>query len=126
MSTLTGTITGYVVGDDLEIRRTVTELPDAIEYAWLTVKRHARVSDDDAVLKKAITETNVAGTGHIEVDGGVGSPGTLRFDLTPADTTALGDAEWVYDIQIKLDNGSVYTPEVGTLELTPDVRRATS
>lgn len=126
MSTLTGSITGYVVGDNLEIERTVTDLTSPIELAWLTVKRHARAPDDDAVVTKAITETNNPGTGQIETDGGVGIDGLLRFDLVPADTTALGTAEWVYDIQVKLDDGTVYTPEVGTLELTADVRRATS
>jgi len=126
MSTLSGTISGYVVGDDLEIRRTVTDLPDAIELAWLTIKQHNRLADSAAVVTKAITESDVPGTGQIEVDGGVGSDGTLRFDLTPDDTTALGTRTWSYDIQIKLDNGSVYTPEVGTITLTSDVRRATS
>jgi hypothetical protein len=126
MSTLSGTITGYVVGDDLEIRRTVTELPDAIATAWLTVKQHSRQLDDDAVLEKEITESDVPGTGQIEVEGGVGIDGTLRFDLTATDTTLLGTKTWVYDIQIKLDNGKIYTPEVGTLTLTLDVRRATS
>ena len=126
MSTLTGTITGYVVGDDLEIRRTVTDLPDAIANAWLTVKRHNREADEDAVVSKEIDEDDAPGVGRIEVDGGVGADATLRFDLTPTDTTALGDSDWVYDIQVKLDDGTVYTPEVGTVTLTADVTRSTT
>lgn len=126
MSTLTGTITGYVVGDNLEIRRAVTELPAALETAWLTIKRHAREPDSAAVVAKVISTGDNPGTGHITIAGGVGVEGALRFDLTPTDTTALGAASWVYDIQVKLTNGTVYTPEVGTVDLTADVTRSTT
>ena len=126
MSTLTGTITGYVVGDNLEIRRAVTELPAALEAAWLTIKRHAREPDLAAVVAKVISTGDNPGTGHITIAGGVGVDGALRFDLTPTDTTALGAASWVYDIQVKLTNGTVYTPEVGTVDLTADVTRSTT
>ena len=126
MSTLTGTITGYVVGDNLEIRRAVTELPAALEAAWLTIKRHAREPDLAAVVAKVISTGDNPGTGHITIAGGVDVDGALRFDLTPTDTTALGAASWVYDIQVKLTNGTVYTPEVGRVDLTADVTRSTT
>lgn len=126
MSTTTGTITGYVVGDDLEVRRMVTDLPAAIAAAWLTIKRHAREPDSDAVVAKVIATGDNPGTGQIETAGGVDIVGVLRFDLTPADTTKLGPASWVYDVQVKLSNGTVYTPEVGTVELTADVTRSTT
>lgn len=126
MSTLTGTISGYVVGDNLEVRRTVTDLPDGIVVAWLTVKQHARKDDDAAALSKTITTSDVPGTGQITIAGGVGVAGALRFDLTQDDTLALGSRTWVYDIQIKLDDGTVFTPEIGTLELTSDVTRSTT
>ena len=126
MSTLTGTITGYVVGDNLEVRRTVTELPAALETAWLTIKRHAREPDTDAVVAKVIEIADNPGNGQITEAGGVGVDGALRFDLTQIDTTALGAAAWVYDIQVKLTNGTVYTPEIGTVDLTADVTRSTT
>lgn len=126
MSTLTGTITGYVVGDDLEISRVVEDLPDPMVAAWLTVKQHHREADTDALITKVITTSDVPGVGKITAVGGVGIDGGLRFDLTPEDTTALGSRTWVYDIQIKLDDDKVYTPEVGSLVLTPDVTRSTT
>jgi hypothetical protein len=126
MSTLTGTISGYVVGDNLEVRRTVTDLTDAIAAAWLTIKRHAREADADAIVAKVITTGDVPGTGQIENAGSPSVHGDLRFDLTPADTAKLGAASWVYDVQIKLDDGTVYTPEVGTVDLTGDVTRSTT
>lgn len=126
MSTLTGTISGYVVGDNLEIRRTVTDLPDAIASAWITIKQHRRQTDEDAILGKTISTADVPGTGQITIAGGVGIDGALRFDLTQDDTLALGSRSWIYDIQIKLDDGTVFTPEIGTLELTSDVTRSTT
>ena len=126
MTQLATTISGFVVGDDLEIRRTVTDLPSAIATAWLTVKRYAAQADTAAVLQKKITVANVPGTGQIVAAGGIGIPGDLRFDLAAADTTALGARQHVHDIQIKLSNGKVYTVEKGTIELTPGVTAGTT
>ncbi len=126
MSDLAIEITGFVVGDDLEIRRTVTELPAAIEVAWLTVKRYAGESDDEARLQKRITETDVPGTGQIVDVGGPGEDGDLRFDLTPEDTASLGAKIYVHDIQVKLSTGKVYTIEKGTIQLAADVTKSTT
>jgi hypothetical protein len=126
MSGLTAEITGFVEGDDLEVRRTVTDLPAAIAVAWLTVKRHHRQPDDEAKLQKRITTTDVPGTGQIVEPGGSGTDGDLRFDLTAADTGALGSKRLVHDIQIKLVTGKVYTIEKGTIQLTPDVTEGTT
>ena len=125
MSDLAVRISEFVVGDDLEIRRTITGLPAAIETAWLTIKREPS-QEDDAVLEKEITTGDVPGTGQIEAAGGVGVDGDLRFDLVPADTRALGALEWIHDIQIKLAGGKIYTVEIGTIGLTTDVRLSTS
>jgi len=119
-------ITGFVAGDDLEIRRTVTGLPAAIDVAWLTVKLHHAQADGEARLQKRITTTNVPGTGWIVEAGGPGSDGDLRFDLTPEDTTSLGVKKFVHDIQIKLNDGKVYTIEKGTIQLTADVTETTT
>lgn len=126
MSDLTVAITGFVVGDDLEIRRTVTELAAPIELAWLTVKRHPAQPDDEARLQKRITAADAPGTGHVVVAGGVDVDGDLRFDLTPDDTASLGTRRFVYDIQIRLTTGKVYTIEKGTIQLVADVTKTTA
>jgi hypothetical protein len=126
MSDLTVEITGFVAGDDLEIRRTVTDLPAAIDAAWLTVKLHHGQSDDEARLQKRITTTDVPGIGQIIEAGGPGMDGDLRFDLTPDDTTSLGVKKCVHDIQIKLSDGKVYTIEKGTIQLTAGVTETTT
>ena len=126
MPDLTVEITGFVAGDDLEIRRTVTDLPSPIESAWLTLKHYPSQPDDEAKLQKKIATTDVPGTGHIVEPGGPGTDGDLRFDLTQADTTSLGAKQYVHDIQIKLATGKVYTIERGTLELTAGVTETTA
>lgn len=126
MSDLSVPISGYVVGDDLEIRRTITGLPAAIDKAWLTIKREPAQDDGDAILSKAITTTDVPGTGQIETAGGPSVDGVLRFDLVPTDTRTLGPVQWIHDIQIELNGGKIYTVEIGTVELTIDVRKTST
>ena len=125
MSDLSVVISGYVVGDDLEIRRTISGLPSPIAIAWLTVKRYSEQEDTDAAVKKMITTTDVPGTGRIVEAGGVGVDADLRFDLVPADTRLLGALSWIHDLQIELDNAKIYTVEIGTIDLTVDVRKTT-
>jgi hypothetical protein len=126
MSDLAIEIAGFVVGDDLEIRRAVTDLPAAIVAAWLTAKLHPGQSDEDARLQKRITITDVPGTGQIVTAGGPGTDGDLRFDLLPEDTERLGPKRYVHDIQIRLETGKVYTIEKGTLQLTAGVTTTTT
>lgn len=125
MPELAETISGYVVGDDLEIQRTVTNLPDPMATAWFTVKRHQQEADPGE-LQKIITTSDSPGVGQITEAGGSGVSGTLRFDFTQADTTALGAHRWVYDIQIKLTTGVVYTLEKGTITFTMDVTKSST
>ena len=126
MSDLAVQITGFVVGDDLEIRRTVTDLPAPIESAWLTFKRYPRQPDEEAILQKKITTVDVPGVGQIVVAGEPDVDGDLRFDLTPTDTMVLDTRLRAYDIQIKLTTGKIYTIEKGTLQLTGDVTQTTA
>ncbi len=125
MSDLCVAITGFVTGDDLEIRRTVTDLIAPIEIAWLTVKHHAGQSDQDARLQKRITAADVPGTGQVVHAGGPDVAGDLRFDLSQADTGHLGAKRYVHDIQIRLTTGKIYTIEKGTIQLVADVTKTT-
>lgn len=126
MSNLAVTISGFVVGDNLEIRRTVTGLGAAMVKAWLTIKRDPQVADTDAKIQKVITTDDEAGVGQIETAGASEVDGEIRFDLTQADTTALSTILYVHDIQIKQSDGKVFTLEKGTIQLTADVTRSTT
>jgi hypothetical protein len=124
MADLDVAISGFVVGDDLEIRRTVTDSPDAVETAWLTMKRHRRMADEDAALQKEITVIDAEGVGQVVAPGGEGGDAILRFDLTAEDTLALGTRLYVYDIQVQLEDEKIYTVEEGTFQLTDEVTKA--
>lgn len=126
MSDLAVVISGFAVGDNLRVDRTISELPSAIVAAWLTVKRYADQLDADATFQKIITTSEVVGTGHVVTAGGPGVDGVLRFDFVPTDTETLGARTWVFDIQVKLADDTIYTVEKGTLTLTPDVTDATT
>jgi len=126
MSDLAVAITGFVVGDDLEIRRTVTDLVAPIEVAWLTVKHHPAQPDEEARLQKRITTADVPGSGQVVEAGGPDTNGDLRFDLTQADTALLGTKRFIHDIQIRLTTGKVYTIEKGTIQLVADVTKTTA
>lgn len=126
MSDLAVAISGFVVGDDLEIRRTVTDLVAPIEVAWLTMKLHHGQPDDEARLQKRITIADVPGTGQVVEAGSTETDGDLRFDLTQADTESLGTRRFVHDIQIRLTTGKVYTVEKGTIQLVADVTKTTA
>jgi len=126
MSELAETISGFVAGDTLTVTRDVTNLDAAIETAWFTLKRHQHQADDDAVIQKTIDTDDETGVGQVTDAGGAGEDGALRFDFTPADTNTLGSQQWVYDIQIQLVGGAIYTIEKGTVTLTMDVTKATT
>ena len=116
-------------GDNFSIKRTVTGVPGSrtIALAWLTVKSAISVNDATSLIfQKAITPSNVAGTGQIEDTGATGV-GILRFDVTTANTTGMtADTQYYFDIQIKLDNNDILTLEKGLTSAGAQVTVATS
>lgn len=89
-----------------------------ITKAWLTVKDAVGDADVDAIIQKEITTSDVPGTGQIEDDGTGDADFVVRFDLTRADTLAIGvETPAVkkrhFDVQILASDGYPYTPEIG-------------
>lgn len=127
MPTLDSRIANVVVGDDISLERTIdfvkTGFPtgSTINKAWLTVKA-ALADDDPGIFQKAITTTDVSGTGQIENDGGGDVNMVVRFDLIPADTLAIGPRLLRhFDIQVKTTTGKLYTPEKGLISSVDQV-----
>jgi hypothetical protein len=122
------TISGFVVGDDLDIIRTVTNIPSGqlIDKSWFTVKIRYTDTDARAVFQKIITTALEPTQGHI-TDTGVTGVGGVLFVLNGVDTILLRpDAEYFYDIQIKTDADKIYTPESGIIIALPSVTSAIS
>lgn len=128
MPNLDDLITGFVAGDDLSVRRTLTgiDVADVLNQAWMTI----RDSEDDtsvaAVLTKGpITTANVVGTGQIENNGSVDGTGVVRFDLVPADTRLIGTVGYFFDIQVRTATGTLtYTPVKGVIRAVGEVSSA--
>lgn len=127
MANLSGIITGYVAGDDIDVTRTVPGIPatQTLSLAWMTFKTN--VTDaDPGLLQKAITPSASAGVGQI-TDTGASGTGTLLFQLTAANTLALASGVNLhYDIKVKTSAGKVYTVEQGIYNTMPRITTATS
>lgn len=123
-------ITGFVLGDDHEVRRTVTGVPEGqtITKAWLTIKLKEKDADDDAVLQKSVTTTDQPGIGQIEEDASGDPEGTavVRFDLTNADTAPLiAQREYFFDVQVLTSADKLYTPFKGKLKGEGEITKTT-
>lgn len=136
MPNYNATISGFAVGDDLTVRRTIDRSASnlatgvVIAKAWMTIKESLSDADVDAIVSKEITTTEDAGNnGHIEEDGssvGGSADPILRFDIQAADSRLIDANHRYYDIQVKTDTGAVYTGEKGVIYGEPDVTIATT
>lgn len=114
-------ISGFTAGDDYTVRRNVVGLPSTITIskAWFTVKR-TKSDPDSSIFQKEVTAVETA-AGEIE-DIGNGGTAVLRFDLSPANTLLLAElVTYFYDIQVKLSNNKLSTPEEGLIRVKAGV-----
>ncbi len=118
-------IRGYVAGDTMTVRRTVNDVPatQVLATAWMTIKVDIADADPGALQKEITTSATAAG--EITDDGATGT-GIVEFDLSPAETLALGtEVTYLYDVQVKTDTGKVATVERGTIRFIDGVTTAT-
>ena len=124
MTNYSGVINALVIGDDLTIERTITALPSGVSLlqAWFTVKRGYADIDSAAVFQKTITIVSQIGIGVIDDTGSTDGIGHFMFYLTPVDTVKLYPlSEYKYDIQVRLSDGVIATPESGVIIGLPQV-----
>ena len=125
-------IEGFISGDDLDIERDVLNVTvtDPLIKAWLTIKTAQSGIADPGTLQKIITTTASAGTGHIVQSGSAGNgdgTASLRFELTAANTAALGHAiRYFFDVQVKTGSGKIKTVDKGTILFDPGYTDATT
>ena len=118
-------IRGFVRGDDLEIRRTVSALPAgrSVVQAWMTIKQSSAASDAQALVQKVITLADSA-AGVIEKNGASDGEFVGVFRFSGADTL-LFDAQQPWDIQLQYENDALYTPFKGTIRGVVGITQAT-
>jgi len=126
MPTFDGVINLFVKGDDLDVIRTVTNIPtgQTVTQAWLTVKAPGGGADP-GVFQKDIDTVDDAAQGHISDNGAGDGTAVLKFYLTSTNTKLLTPGtEYDYDIQIKTSANKHYTPEIGKLSCKAEVTLA--
>lgn len=93
---------------------------DPLVKAWLTWK--ANLADaDPGILQKAVTASNVAGTGQITDTGATNGLATIRFDIADTDTTALAARDMLFDVKVKTASGAIAYGAGGIWHLTQNV-----
>lgn len=117
-----------VLGDDFEVPRTITTLPNAVTFskAYFTVKANESDADVDAIFQKTITPVLDNAEGQI-TDTGADGTGAYVFYLQAADTVLMtANVRYFYDIQLVLSNNRLNTPEKGLVWGVAQVTKATS
>jgi hypothetical protein len=99
--------------------------------AWLTVRTRpvgpSETTDAAAIFAKAVTTSDVPGTGHIENDGTGDVDPVVRFDLSQANTRAIGTGPKYFDVQVLTSGDKIYTAESGRIYAgAPEVTRSNS
>lgn len=77
-----------------------------------TVKPSTFLGDERAIIKKDIEITD-------------GQTGVVTIRINPSDTENVKPGEYIYDFQITLPSGEVYTILLGEFEVIGDVTRRT-
>jgi len=122
MPNLNEIIEGEVLGDDWEILKEITSIPNGqtVDIAWLTVKEAVDDDPNDTVVlfQKQITTTPT-------IHGQITDPGSgtfparraeVQFFILPVNTFAWEhNSKKQWDIQIKLSSGRIKTPYRGTI-----------
>lgn len=115
-----------IQGADYTYTATVKVLAaDPAVKAWYTLKANLGDADPGA-LQKAVTTSNVAGTGQITADGSSGGTCTIRFDITATNTTALSPRDYFFDVKVKTNSGAFAYGAQGIATAVQNVTTTTS
>lgn len=118
-------VRGFVAGDDLSIRRRLTNTvaADPLLNAWLTVRDSKDDTTATVIFLKGPIDTIGNSSGIIEDNGSTNGTAIVRFDLGPADTRLVGIG-FYFDIQVRTVAVKTYTPIKGTIRAVGEVTSA--
>ena len=90
---------------------------------WFTVKEHALDNDTDAKLQLVSDVSS-----EIQITNAAGGEFTVKFRGSGASQKNTSDleGEWIYDIQVLLNDGTIITAAYGTIEFLKNITRATA
>lgn len=123
-----GSTDGLVAGDHFNVERTIMNLSTGrtLDVAWMTVKDHPSDVEADALFQKRVTIVDASTEGHVTDDGSTGTDAKALFRLQPSDTARLHERPRTFDVQFKLDNGTISTSFKGTILAEAQVTGATT
>lgn len=81
---------------------------------FFTLKKHESDSDDEAALKKDVTDHEAP------------LEGKTKFTLESSDTDGLQPTNYFYDVQAKKANGDIVTVVKGRFQVLIDITRRTT
>lgn len=122
MSDFKAKINEIIVGDDYDVVRAVSELPDGetVSEAWFTVKENhwdeavvaeVHITTSYSPLYGGVTDT---GSGDMEAEMIFHLHGGLTDNFSPY-------FKYIYSIRIKTPSGKYYSPEIGELVALPNL-----
>ncbi len=102
-----------------------------VTKVWFTVKSAISQTDQEALIFKELTTSNVPGVGVIIDDGNVSGVAQVRVELVNTDTAKLSDERKAYpfDLQVQTSNGGAtkpYTPWLGFVRIKNERTKATT
>lgn len=108
-------------GDDYDYKFTINRGGSPLNLSgsskiWFTVKEDAIQGDTDAKLQ--LTSDSAL---QIEITDPVAGEFTVKFRSS---TTEDIEGEWLYDLQIKIDDGTVLTVAYGAIEFLTNITRS--
>lgn len=108
-------ITDFSVGDDIDIYRTVTNIPTGQVIESAVMEFRLFEADETPFLTKTISTTATL-SGQI-TDTGADGTGEVVFTLQDTDTDNFTPGVWhYYSIKIETDAGKNFTPERGKIK----------
>lgn len=112
-------------GDDYDYHLTFYRSGAVVDLTsakiWLTVKDSPDVQDANANLQLISTDSD-----EIEIDDAINGSFIVKFRGSGDKSTADLEGEWLYDIQIKLADGTIITIAYGAIEFLTNLTRTTS
>jgi len=118
-----------LVGDSISYRTTWRQggTVDPVTRAILTMGTPINFTGSTAKLQLRVAKTDVAAALSLTQASGVFLAGAVSpnigFDITAAQSTALGVGKWFYELQVTHTDGTVRTYMEGRVKLTQDTTR---
>lgn len=122
---MSNALTSIIRNDSLTLKATVTDpvtkQPVNINgwKGYCTIKQEANFTDNTNDDGSALAQVSIASISDPQ------GTGVVLFNFTPSESNIL-PGTWAYDVEIITSTGQIYSSIQDTIEIIPDITRATS